>query len=157
MYSLYPFHAFFFFFFFNDTATTEIYTLSLHDALPIYVCTNLPYRSVASSGTFAVADFRPLTFPCRRRNWDATCTLMVATRPLNTHRYLAFGGGDLVPMRLDDEFTVDTRLPSHMHNLANSFAVCQYLAVQTINVANVPYVIAAGNQNNTPVFSSFAI
>src|SRR5258708_24053629 len=28
------------FFFFNDTATTEIYTLSLHDALPIY-----PYES----------------------------------------------------------------------------------------------------------------
>src|SRR3712207_7811406 len=34
-----------FFFFFNDTATTEIYTLSLHDALPIskYAwCTGLP-------------------------------------------------------------------------------------------------------------------
>src|SRR6476660_10606339 len=29
------FFNFFFFFFFNDTATTEIYTLSLHDALPI--------------------------------------------------------------------------------------------------------------------------
>src|SRR5689334_24838712 len=28
---------FFFFFFFNDTATTEIYTLSLHDALPIWL------------------------------------------------------------------------------------------------------------------------
>ena len=28
--------SFSFFFFFNDTATTEIYTLSLHDALPIY-------------------------------------------------------------------------------------------------------------------------
>src|ERR1039457_4477438 len=28
---------FVFFFFFNDTATTEIYTLSLHDALPIYI------------------------------------------------------------------------------------------------------------------------
>src|SRR2546422_8349513 len=27
----------FFFFFFNDTATTEIYTLSLHDALPIWM------------------------------------------------------------------------------------------------------------------------
>src|SRR5260370_20948096 len=27
----------FFFFFFNDTATTEIYTLSLHDALPIFL------------------------------------------------------------------------------------------------------------------------
>src|SRR5438552_18615048 len=32
--SLLPF-LFFFFFFFNDPATTEIYTLSLHDALPI--------------------------------------------------------------------------------------------------------------------------
>src|SRR5256885_16948482 len=30
-----PPDLFFFFFFFNDTATTEIYTLSLHDALPI--------------------------------------------------------------------------------------------------------------------------
>src|SRR3954454_25414946 len=28
-----------FFFFFNDTATTEIYTLSLHDALPIWALT----------------------------------------------------------------------------------------------------------------------
>src|SRR5258708_33491811 len=33
-----------FFFFFNDTATTEIYTLSLHDALPISAtCTNGQY------------------------------------------------------------------------------------------------------------------
>src|SRR2546426_8433915 len=31
-----PLHLFFFFFF-NDTATTEIYTLSLHDALPILI------------------------------------------------------------------------------------------------------------------------
>src|SRR6266853_5390735 len=30
-----------FFFFFNDTATTEIYTLSLHDALPI--CARAPF------------------------------------------------------------------------------------------------------------------
>src|SRR2546426_5554744 len=29
-------HVCAFFFFFNDTATTEIYTLSLHDALPIF-------------------------------------------------------------------------------------------------------------------------
>src|SRR2546426_8923727 len=43
----------FLFFFFNDTATTEIYTLSLHDALPIYpqmeklrlAYRELPYRS----------------------------------------------------------------------------------------------------------------
>src|SRR5438132_11474574 len=30
---MFVFFVFFFFFFFNDTATTEIYTLSLHDAL----------------------------------------------------------------------------------------------------------------------------
>src|SRR2546430_12242066 len=37
----------FFFFFFNDTATTEIYTLSLHDALPIYRGGYLPSRGRA--------------------------------------------------------------------------------------------------------------
>src|SRR3712207_7748238 len=34
-------HVLVFFFFFNDTATTEIYTLSLHDALPIS-CSSRP-------------------------------------------------------------------------------------------------------------------
>src|SRR2546429_4711090 len=33
------------FFFFNDTATTEIYTLSLHDALPIYDTGSTPASS----------------------------------------------------------------------------------------------------------------
>src|SRR2546423_15453764 len=32
---IYAVHVIILFFFFNDTATTEIYTLSLHDALPI--------------------------------------------------------------------------------------------------------------------------
>src|SRR5258705_9315991 len=36
-----PQHSIFVFFFFNDTATTEIYTLSLHDALPISLITFL--------------------------------------------------------------------------------------------------------------------
>src|SRR3989442_11681219 len=36
---------YFFFFFFNDTATTEIYTLSLHDALPIWSPTGPPGRA----------------------------------------------------------------------------------------------------------------
>src|SRR5216684_8286391 len=43
------------FFFFNDTATTEIYTLSLHDALPISVChrrccTDRPAATGAANG-----------------------------------------------------------------------------------------------------------
>src|SRR5215216_7615484 len=46
---------FFFFFFFNDTATTEIYTLSLHDALPI--SNRAARRSSACSA--AMASSRP--------------------------------------------------------------------------------------------------
>src|SRR5688572_31538953 len=37
LFTIFVFLFSFFFFFFNDTATTEIYTLSLHDALPIYL------------------------------------------------------------------------------------------------------------------------
>src|SRR5256885_12263522 len=54
-----------FFFFFNDTATTEIYTLSLHDALPILDAQDLgftppyagsgPYRGVLSFSSVSVA------------------------------------------------------------------------------------------------------
>src|SRR5215467_11810295 len=53
----------FFFFFFNDTATTEIYTLSLHDALPIYLRST---RRVRKCG-----DYRWETIilkPCARRS-----------------------------------------------------------------------------------------
>src|SRR5216683_7953270 len=39
----------FFFFFFNDTATTEIYTLSLHDALPISARLDARIRQAAGS------------------------------------------------------------------------------------------------------------
>src|SRR6266850_6917163 len=38
-----------FFFFFNDTATTEIYTLSLHDALPICNAGSAPVGSGSSA------------------------------------------------------------------------------------------------------------
>src|SRR5258706_12730798 len=50
----------FFFFFFNDTATTEIYTLSLHDALPIY-----SLKDVGNSEYDAVLvdDVQPMELP----------------------------------------------------------------------------------------------
>src|SRR5438046_3878828 len=45
-------HTFFsFFFFFNDTATTEIYTLSLHDALPISALRVCVRGNCCSAGT----------------------------------------------------------------------------------------------------------
>src|SRR6266496_6824258 len=43
-----PVSSCWYFFFFNDTATTEIYTLSLHDALPI--CSRTPPRWRRSNG-----------------------------------------------------------------------------------------------------------
>src|SRR5256885_14451970 len=52
----------YFFFFFNDTATTEIYTLSLHDALPIAVrCERLCRETVdqhAAAGDSSEANQR---------------------------------------------------------------------------------------------------
>src|SRR6266571_41123 len=53
------------FFFFNDTATTEIYTLSLHDALPIS-CRTRPPRSGTSRGSWACS---------RRRSEEHTSEL----------------------------------------------------------------------------------
>src|SRR2546430_6905969 len=58
------------FFFFNDTATTEIYTLSLHDALPIYPKLSLPaaaiipiYRSDGSGTNFLFSDYLSKSSP----------------------------------------------------------------------------------------------
>src|SRR5438874_4062194 len=47
-------------FFFTDTAPTEIYTLSLHDALPIYSQGVVPAASVPAPGT---GSFRHSTVP----------------------------------------------------------------------------------------------
>src|SRR5256885_5518816 len=56
-YHYYSLLLIFFFFFFNDTATTEIYTLSLHDALPIW------WRIMAPSRSALLRDW----FSCRWR------------------------------------------------------------------------------------------
>src|SRR5260370_36889852 len=53
-------HSLFLFFFFNDTATTEIYTLSLHDALPISARLAIPH---ARGGARGGADANRARFP----------------------------------------------------------------------------------------------
>src|SRR2546429_8671854 len=57
-----------YFFFFNDTATTEIYTLSLHDALPI--CHDLPASSLSQRFPHHIArfDFSSTLSLCAGRN-----------------------------------------------------------------------------------------
>src|SRR3712207_8726180 len=67
-----------FFFFFNDTATTEIYTLSLHDALPIWIMrcrkgssprlTGTPFWSIPTRGSFWISCGRSRR-PRARSSW----------------------------------------------------------------------------------------
>src|SRR5256885_2772224 len=67
----------FFFFFFNDTATTEIYTLSLHDALPISGAKDLLFREgrpqAGPSRRARSARFAQNDMPggaSRKKRWD---------------------------------------------------------------------------------------
>src|SRR2546428_9935939 len=62
----------FFFFFFNDTATTEIYTLSLHDALPIYTKRGVTQRRHAKPSREGVSERR---FPLDDRSEEHTSEL----------------------------------------------------------------------------------
>src|SRR5215217_4786040 len=64
--------VFFLFFFFNDTATTEIYTLSLHDALPI-----------SPGDTSACAPTSTTTAGHQLSQWDANRYLRVAVTAAN--------------------------------------------------------------------------
>src|SRR3712207_7388163 len=59
-----------FFFFFNDTATTEIYTLSLHDALPISLYPTSSHYHLLVNGSpsgFATIDCRTRLSAAPRR------------------------------------------------------------------------------------------
>src|SRR5258708_22705883 len=61
-----PRHFFSFFFFFNDTATTEIYTLSLHDALPIWCSVSPRPTSPISSSRWRSGERRSARLPTRK-------------------------------------------------------------------------------------------
>src|SRR3712207_7443124 len=62
-------------FFFNDTATTEIYTLSLHDALPI------SYSSGASTAPSPSGVSRPAGRSAAHGSWENRRWLCVISRP----------------------------------------------------------------------------
>src|SRR5256885_8771624 len=66
------------FFFFNDTATTEIYTLSLHDALPIWRAReHLPFRHTRGRQRSYAAPLSPFVrvAPADRRSEEHTSEL----------------------------------------------------------------------------------
>src|SRR6266542_3601186 len=65
------------FFFFNATATTEIYTLSLHDALPISTgpCADLHPRRSARRGNATSGGFVPAPVSCSDKGQSASASL----------------------------------------------------------------------------------
>src|SRR2546422_3290355 len=69
----------FFFFFFNDTATTEIYTLSLHDALPI--CDTTMAQAIHTALARAHADGEPVVAAVGDRK---------STRLNSSHGYISY-------------------------------------------------------------------
>src|SRR5258707_3385923 len=79
-----------FFFFFNDTATTEIYTLSLHDALPI--CRSMKRRSSSSSRRPAAwASGRwPLAATASRLSNHSSATDRKSTRLNSSHANISY-------------------------------------------------------------------
>src|SRR5260221_3428662 len=62
----------YFFFFFNDTATTEIYTLSLHDALPIWLLHPDDQEKTHAELAQLVEGHRTLRFESRLRDRKST-------------------------------------------------------------------------------------
>src|SRR5216684_5533095 len=79
------FSYFYFFFFFNDTATTEIYTLSLHDALPISAAA--PGRSASTPPPAPVR--LSCTCPPRRRTRRGRRDRK-STRLNSSHGYISY-------------------------------------------------------------------
>src|SRR2546429_4690441 len=89
------------FFFFNDTATTEIYTLSLHDALPIFDTAR--YLGVARNcaGNF-------------RRHSGRSCDPQEdrkSTRLNSSHGYISYAVFCLKKKKTDDQTLRSTHCP----------------------------------------------
>src|SRR5574343_1738800 len=91
------FSAFFSVFFFNDTATTEIYTLSLHDALPICVGRQRVLDRVSRRSDIRAHPVRSEEHTSElQSHHDIVCRLLLEKkkttkkphkkRPQNTHR-----------------------------------------------------------------------
>src|SRR3712207_9178396 len=67
------------FFFFNDTATTEIYTLSLHDALPISSSQTTPSSASDVSASVRASKRSPSSSRHHRMTTSATSSVSSST------------------------------------------------------------------------------
>src|SRR3712207_7320674 len=79
------------FFFFNDTATTEIYTLSLHDALPISTNTFRGYYGQRFTGGEAIqAGFQQFSTSRSRYGGDNDALDRKSTRLNSSHANISY-------------------------------------------------------------------
>src|SRR3712207_7070609 len=81
------------FFCFNDTATTEIYTLSLHDALPISIPDRLTTLPKAPDFVEGIMNLRGKVLPVidqRRRFEAAPCRDRKSTRLNSSHANISY-------------------------------------------------------------------
>src|SRR2546422_8589847 len=81
-----------FFFFFNDTATTEIYTLSLHDALPIWIAARVAHDHRRRRGDGAPGRCRLVVAGVdgERRRWPGAQADRKSTRLNSSHGYISY-------------------------------------------------------------------
>src|SRR6202790_501144 len=87
-----------FLFFFNDTATTEIYTLSLHDALPISIH-SWAARKRSSPGTFALR-LTSFHFASKPGDWSLSTRLNRSSTKRATRRYRSEPARQLYAVRM---------------------------------------------------------
>src|SRR2546429_7262779 len=97
------------FFFFNDTATTEIYTLSLHDALPISLSYSPPHQYTRAAQTITRRLFGRV-WGRRPRNRDRK-----STRLNSSHGYISYAVFCLKKKK-KDKLPVNTYRDVHMNS-----------------------------------------
>src|SRR5258708_28253486 len=107
------------FFFFNDTATTEIYTLSLHDALPIliFMCNHCPFvKHVADGLTRLAMDYMPkgIAIVGINSNEDRK-----STRLNSSHQIISYAVFCLKKKKNHNQTTAEPIDYSHYHTTIN--------------------------------------
>src|SRR3712207_6259851 len=134
------------FFFFNDTATTEIYTLSLHDALPISLVPNGRHRSTGVEPAGAAV---PIGVP-KQTLIDGFLASAGQRLPQQTYGWLArtnagepYENGDPAIEEARRELT-ETRSAFYQHDY--------FEALRARRVRRVPVLAAQGW--NDPLFSA---
>ena len=114
------------FFFFNDTATTEIYTLSLHDALPIYTQLRLQWQCKSGYGiNFATFLHKMYISQTLNGSWTQLFLLLMLQGFVHSQHRAA---------------QTETQLLAGVHQLLISSFFCSWLLFH-----NLPWSMKMGN------------